>query len=279
MGHNAINRVPFAQGRTAEIYEWEPGTILKLYRDWCPPDWAERESRAARAVFNAGIQTPDVVDLVELEGRRGIVYQRVDGPSMLQEMGRRPWTLFRYARALAEMQAQYVKLRIPGLMTYRDELWQVIARTEHLPAELRQPVLEQLKTLPEGETLCHGDFHPANVLVTPQGLVIIDWMTARSGSSWADVARTRLLLTIGPKGVGKGDGNQASVVLLMFVGLFFQIYFKRVRELIPDALHECDRWLPVLAAARLEERIAPERSALLELVYSSLKQWAVRQHD
>ena len=34
---------PIAEGRTAEVFPWETGLVLKLYRDWCPPDWVERE--------------------------------------------------------------------------------------------------------------------------------------------------------------------------------------------------------------------------------------------
>ena len=28
---------PFAEGGTAEVYEWKDDWILKLYHEWCPP--------------------------------------------------------------------------------------------------------------------------------------------------------------------------------------------------------------------------------------------------
>jgi hypothetical protein len=40
-------RPPIAEGRTAEIYLWDENHVLKLYRDWCPPDWVEYEARIA----------------------------------------------------------------------------------------------------------------------------------------------------------------------------------------------------------------------------------------
>ncbi len=267
---DTANLVRVAKGRTAEIFDWEPGTILKLYRDWCPGNWADYESRVARTIHAAGIQTPAVKGIVEINGRRGIVYERVSGISMLQDLSKRPWMLFKHGRNLAELQAQFVQLKIEGLGSYRNELEHVIRNTGFLPEDLRALALSLLETLPEGETLCHGDFHPANVLITPQGPVIIDWMTAKRGSPWADVARTRLLLTIGPKGAGKGDGNQISPWILWFVNFFYRAYFKRVQSLLKDDLGEQERWLPVVAAARLEEQIEPERAALLDLVRSSL---------
>jgi len=84
-------KLPIAEGRTAEIFDWEPGTILKLYRDWCPVDWAEYEAGVARLIYNAGVNSPAVKDLVELNGRSGIVYERVAGVSMLSEMNAHPW--------------------------------------------------------------------------------------------------------------------------------------------------------------------------------------------
>ena len=64
---------PIAQGRTAEIYQWQNNTVLKLYHEWCPSHWVEYESKVAHAVVAAGIPTPAAGEIVEVNGRRGIV--------------------------------------------------------------------------------------------------------------------------------------------------------------------------------------------------------------
>lgn len=33
---------------------WNKGHVLKLYRDWCPPNWVEDEAQVARAIYEAG---------------------------------------------------------------------------------------------------------------------------------------------------------------------------------------------------------------------------------
>jgi len=43
-----------------------------------------------------------------------------------------------------------------------------------------------LRELPDGEALCHGDFHPRNVIVDGDELTIIDWVDASSGPPAAD---------------------------------------------------------------------------------------------
>jgi len=51
-----------------------------------------------------------------------------------------------------------------------------------------------IKKLPEGNNLCHGDFHPENVLFENDEYYVIDWMTGMQGNIAADVARTEMII-------------------------------------------------------------------------------------
>lgn len=257
---------PIARGRTADVYPWGDGQILKLYQDWCPPNWVEHESRVARLLFEAGIPTPAAGDIVSVDGRRGILYERVEGMSMLDDMRRRPWLLLRHARALAELQAQFHRLSIPGLHSYRDGLANSIRQAPGLPEALRARALSALAGLPDEKNLCHGDFHPGNVLVTRRGAVVIDWMTASLGSRWADVARTSLILSIG----AKAAGDMLNPLIRLLSGLFHRAYLAHYHTLAPGGQAELARWQPIIAAARLNERIEPEREALLQIAREGL---------
>ena len=44
---------PIALGRTAEVYAWEEGQVLKLFHDWVPTDQVEYEAHIAPAEHNA----------------------------------------------------------------------------------------------------------------------------------------------------------------------------------------------------------------------------------
>lgn len=257
---------PIALGRTAEVYAWQEDAVLKLYHEWCPPHWAENEAKVAQAVVAAGIPTPAALEIIEVNGRRGIVYERVTGISMLQDMNARPWTSFRHARSLAELQVNINGLSMPGLFSYKDGLTKAIHRAPHLSDNLRASVLDLLPVLPDGDRLCHGDFHPGNVMLTSKGPVVIDWMTACIGSPWVDFARTSMLLTIGPKGAGK----QLKPIVRLVIQLFYHSYTQRYLELLPDPQNERKKWMPIIAAARLDERIEPEREALVKVIQDGL---------
>jgi len=253
---------PIARGRTAEIYFWDDAHVLKLYFDWCPSHWIEEESRIASAIHGAGIPTPAAGEIVEVQGRRGLIYERVEGPSMLQEMNSRPWTLFRHARSLAELQARIHQLSIASLPSYKHGLGHAINSAQGLDENLRNKTLHLLDSLPDDQKLCHGDYHPGNILITRNGPVVIDWMTACSGCHWADVARTSLLLTIGPRGAP----DQVSPLVRIAIQTYHRMDLNRYLDILPDKTNELERWTPVLAAARLNENIIPERDALLEIV-------------
>ena len=102
--------------------------------------------------------------------------------------------------------------------------------------------------------------------MTNKGAIVIDWMTANSGNPWADVARTSMLLTIGAKSAGK----QVSPMIRIFIRLYHQAYLKRYMSLVPDGKDDLVKWTPVIAAARLDERIDGEQEALLGMVRAGL---------
>ena len=253
---------PFARGRTAEIFFWDEDHVLKLYLDWCPADWVEYESKIAHAVYAAGIPTPAAGEIVAVNGRRGLIYERIEGQSMLQDLNSHPWKLLGHARSLAELQLKIHRQSIPDLPSYKERLNHAIRSTRYLTEELREKHLHLLESLPNGQTLCHGDYHPGNIILSRNGPVVVDWMTACSGGHWADVARTCLLLTIGPKGAG----NLVSPLLHIAIRLYYRVYLNRYLSTVPDKNNELRRWAPVIAAGRLHEDITPERGTLLKIV-------------
>jgi aminoglycoside phosphotransferase (APT) family kinase protein len=130
-----------------------------------------------------------------------------------------------------------------------------------VPEPLRDAVLRRLERLPEGDRLCHGDFHPANVLRSASGgALAIDWTGASRGDPAADLARSFLIMRFGAVGP---DATRA-VALLARVGrrALWAAYASAYGR---AAVAAASPWLPVVAAARLGEDIAGERAHLLEL--------------
>jgi hypothetical protein len=83
----------------------------------------DREFAATRAVHAAELPVPAAYEVVEVDGRRGIVFERIDEVSMLKYTQARPWTIFGAARLLAELHAQIHCCTAPaGLPTLRERI-------------------------------------------------------------------------------------------------------------------------------------------------------------
>jgi aminoglycoside phosphotransferase (APT) family kinase protein len=256
-----------ARGRTAEVFAWKDGQVLKLFLDWVPSVWVETEAKVSRAVYEAGLPAPATEGLVEVNGRRGIVFERVEGPSMLAEFRSKPWKLVRSARQLAELHAAIHALPGAELPANRQRLEGSIRAAQALPAPTKEAVLSALARLPDGDALLHGDFHPDNVIMTARGPIIIDWMTATRGNPLADVARTSMLLGLG----ALLPGTPGRRVIEAGRQLYHAIYLRRYLQLCRASREDVAAWrLPTLAA-RLNENIAAEQAQLLALVEAALR--------
>ena len=260
---------PIALGRTAEIYAWKDGYIIKLFRDWMTAASVEYEAKVARAVHTAGLPVPAVGEVIEVNGRLGLVYERVEGMSMLETFRTKPWTLFRLAHLLAELHADMHACTVPELPSQRQRLENRIRGTEALSADMKRAVLMVLDEMPDGECLCHGDFHPDNILMTAQGPVIIDWMDATQGNPLSDVARTSLLFRV----AALPPATPARWLIEAMRHWFHAAYLKRYFQLRPGDRQQLAIWQPVIAAARLGENITEERDRLIALVKAGLSQY------
>ena len=102
-------------GRTAEVFAWGDGQVLKLYRAGMPAQWVADEARVGRIVVDAGLAAPAIGDIVEVDGRLGVVYERLDGPSMLEYMAGHPAEIPALGRQFAELHAQMHDCNRPEL--------------------------------------------------------------------------------------------------------------------------------------------------------------------
>lgn len=252
---------PIATGRTAEIYNWDNGRVLKLFRAWMPASTAAHEARIARAVYETGTRVPAVGDVVDIEGRIGILYERIEGVSMMKRLGRQPWRLLHFARCLADLHAEMHTHRVPGLPSQKERVIKKIERADPLPKRLKVRALTTLASLPNEDILCHGDFHPDNVLMTTEGPIIIDWVDATRGHPMADVARTSLLLSAGSVPAETPRPIRWSISTIR--RLFHSIYLRRYFQIRPHNHQELKAWQPVVTAARLSENIDAETAQLI----------------
>lgn len=156
------------RGRDTDVYDIGDGKVLRRYR----ADFDHSaEIAAMKHVHERGFPAPR---LYSADGADMIV-ERFDGPTMLDALVRCPWRARYYGRMLADLHRR-LHLIVP-------------------PPELRTAGTPR-------EAVLHLDLHPGNVLLSPQGPIVIDWSNAAAGPAGADIARTVVTMTIAEADVG-----------------------------------------------------------------------------
>jgi uncharacterized protein (TIGR02172 family) len=251
---------PIAVGRTAEIYSHKDDKVLKLFFSTIPRAWIEREIDTGRYIQTTQLPVPEVYERMQLNDRIGVVYERIEGPSLLNELARMPWKTAQYARLLANLHVQVHEINAPtNLETQRDWARGGIPETKKLSKKLRERILRMLDSLPDGNQLCHGDFHPGNIIVTHRGPVIIDWMTASKGVACGDVARTSIIL----EAAKSPEGTPMRWLLEWVRKFFLATYLKSYFQLRPREKPSFATWQAIMAANFLADVSLPEEETNL----------------
>lgn len=253
-----------ARGRTAEVFAWEAGKVVKLYRPGFSAEDAHYEAKVAAAVQESGVACPRFYELVEFEGRPGLVYERIDGIPMSKIALKAPWRVPALARRMASLHRQMHQPKIEAsLPNQRIRISQRIEHAAILPAALKSRLLDEYKKIPDESRLCHGDFHPENILSNAGGDLAIDWIDVTVGHPMGDVARTSILLL----GMSATTNPLTRLIVDWFHRHYLQTYFASGGD---RAIYRA--FLPIVAAARLAEGIPELQGFLLkqaEAVYQA----------
>jgi len=255
MGFNPLDEMPsspsvqlrlnseilLGKGLTSEVFSWGTDRVFKLFLPWVPMGTVEREFAVTRLIHASGVPSPAAFEIIQAGSRCGIIFERVSGVSLLQSVSRRPWTLFAAARQLAELHAQVHAYSVPGeLRSQRAQIERWLANTGDLTGAEINLAQRRLAELPAGNGLCHGDFHPANILLTTRGPVIIDWSAATRGYALADVARTSVLFE---RATLPADAPFHTHLLMKIArGTLHTTYLKRYFSLRGGTINELEHW-------------------------------------
>ncbi len=252
-----------AVGRTSEVFALGAASVVKVPRAEVPPHWAGVEARIADAVHAVGLPTPEVRDLIKIDGRDSIVFERIEGPSMWQLLLEDPTKLAGLTRQMIEVQQAINGVDAPeGVPDLRNRICSKIAEACLLTSTERENALGLTNALPSGVSLCHGDLHPGNILMGESGPVVIDWFDAGTGHCAADSVRTSLLIRPPVTGLKPPHLPGASPALLQEMHrIFLDDVVARSGGTVPELL----QWERVLAASRLAEDTNTDHDDLLAL--------------
>lgn len=157
--------------------EMEPAGLINIGSEWelrhYGPDQVvrtstheldlSREAEALEILADAGFPVPN---LTKRLSKSSLVIERIDGPTMLEDLIARPWTLSRHAKNLARLHRALGKINAP-------------------------PDWERVS---QGDSIVHLDLHPAAIKMRSGRPVVLNWYRAARGSPAFDAAVTYVIL-------------------------------------------------------------------------------------
>jgi aminoglycoside phosphotransferase (APT) family kinase protein len=223
-------------GRSADVYDLGDGTVLRRYRPAAVrAGLVEREAMVMRHLADHGFPVPVVHDASGAD----LVMQRLDGHTMLTDLERRPWRLGRHAERWAELHRRLATVPVGDLVD------------RGVPARFGSP-----------ESILPLDFHPDNIMLTPDGPVVFDWTNATIGPAAADVAQSWIV------------GATSTVDGGFVIAAITRLVRGRLMDRFVDACGRADAiaMVPTMAEYRLQDRnVRPEEAARIHALVASLR--------
>lgn len=223
---NLQDLTPLAEGRVSHVFVTQDNKVLKLLHATVP-DWkVEDEFRRCRIVAEAGVPSPRALEMVEVDGRRGILFEWAGKRDLMKAKLGNPLNLRSGAHFMSDIHRDFLNREAPDLPDIKEEAWRM---GQALPEGTIRPeqlaVLRRyLDQLPEGRNICHMDFHPANIMLNDAGYQVIDWSEAVKGAPEADVAMTSLMLSMAETAPG------TSLLLKVIIPVFRKAFEKSYRR-------------------------------------------------
>ena len=237
-------------GRIAEVFAYG-AHVLKLYRSPAAKPQAFMEAAILGLVGAHDLPVPAVYQAGAFAGRWGLVMGRAPDTTLAGMAEGGPEDVAAMIDEMVRLQISIHAIREARLRPLKQRLADNISSTPMLEGPLQKQLLVGLAAMPDGDRICHGDFHPFNIMGRPGATMVVDWPDATRGPPAADACRTYLLL-------------RARVLDLA------ELYLAHYAEAAHAGRDEILAWLPYVAAARLSENVPEEATSLVEMAAAGI---------
>ena len=199
-------------------------------------------------IEETGLNIPKIREVTMIDGKWAIVSDYIKGKTLSQLMKEDPDNKSKYIEMLVDLQTEVQSKTCPLLNKLKDKMNRKIGMSE-LDATTRYDLHTRLEGMPKHTKVCHGDFHPSNIIIAEDNTpYILDWSHATQGNASADAARTYLLFWLA------GDIEGAKEYLDLFC------------KKSDTAKQYVQKWMPIVAASQSVKGNEKEREFLLSWV-------------
>ncbi len=236
-----------AQRKNKTIYR-EGNTVIKLFDDSFTNSAVLNEALNQSRVYETGLNVPKLIEVTKIDGRWAIISEYVEGQTLSELMSQNPDKRDEYIKLFVDTQMLIQAHSSPLLSKIKDKMKLKINAT-NFDDNTKYELLTRLESMPKHSKICHGDYNPDNIIITPNGAVfILDWSHVTQGNASADIARSYLLFRL----------NEQFEIAEKYIELFCKKSGTRRKYV--------EGWIPIVAASQSVKGNEKEREFLARLV-------------
>lgn len=233
-----------AERKHKKIYR-DGNLVAKVFDESFPKSDILNEALNQARVEETGLNIPKIEEVTKIDGKWAIISDYIEGKTLKELMDENPDKLDEYMNLFVDVQLKILSKKCPLLKRLKDKMQDKISQAD-LDATTRYELHTRLASMKKHNKVCHGDFNPSNVIITPDGTpYVIDWSHATQGNGAADAARTYLLFML------NGQKELAEKYLKLYC-------FKS-----DTARQYINNWMPIVAASQSVKGNPEERELLL----------------
>jgi uncharacterized protein (TIGR02172 family) len=252
------------------VFDLNDKEVVKLFYERIPFEYITKEYETSRRIHELGIPSPYVAELKQIDNRFGIIYEKAIGRNFTQILSSQPLLLKKNAHLFSAIQASFHRMKADNLPSQKEYLSRNINGTHLLSKEEKEHILHYLDQLPNGNNVCHGDYHSDNIILVEGNPKVLDWMTGTSGNPCGDVART--LMIIGYSHLPPNMPKTTKLLIRIIRQVFAKLYLNSYMKLTETSVENINKWfLPVMAARLVEGIPEPEKKVLLKKIRTMLQ--------
>ncbi len=190
-----LNHEILAERSHKVIYK-DGDTVLKVFdSDFSKADILNEALNQAR-IEETGLNVPKLLEVGIIDGKWAIRTEYVPGKTLAKLMEENPDKLDEYLDLFVNIQKEIFSKEAPLLNKIKDKFNRKISASR-FDATTRYELHTRLDSMKNHKKICHGDFTPSNIIITPGGdYSILDWSHVTQGNAAADAARTYMLFCL-----------------------------------------------------------------------------------
>ncbi|MCR4610766.1 MAG: phosphotransferase [Lachnospiraceae bacterium] len=165
------------QGANGDVYRIDRENIVKVFNESAPIEVVERERDVAQEALIAGLPTAISYTLVNVDERFGIVFELIDSDTLSRVIVKNPDDYDRLADEYIKLYKTIhnTKVSEEAFPSIKQVYYEAIEESKSYYTEEEIGKLRALlDSIPDKDTLIHGDYHPNNIMVQDDKLILID---------------------------------------------------------------------------------------------------------